>query len=116
MITDCGSYPPYHVEDYAHCLSVIRDRFDKLCEFSFDEHEGVVSGSDERRRGKIDRDRDEIGRKLERWHSEVFSLIGELYILLFALQDGRETYDMFMAEIAAKRTVGGGIRKRARPT
>jgi hypothetical protein len=115
-MSDLDKYPPYHVEDYVDCLRVIREKFDKLCEFSCDEHELAVVGSDLSGMSGINNERAEIEVKLKRWYDQVHSLIEEFYILLFAVRDGIDTCEIFMAEINAKKKLRGRTPMRRRST
>jgi hypothetical protein len=54
---------------------------------SLDEHELDISGPDESEKLKQGEAQIEMGRTLQRWSSEISSLIGEMYILFFAVRE-----------------------------
>jgi hypothetical protein len=112
LMSDYGELPGYNVDDYADRLNAARRKFDRLCKFSFDEHEASFEDGGER----IDWDleRKKKGKALDRWLKDTYAVLGELLKLFHQLRDDQEVLDIFSLEKSSRRNTNSKVRGRAR--
>jgi hypothetical protein len=112
LMSDYGKLPGYHVDYYADRLTVARRKFDRLCEFSFNEHE--ASFEDDGDQIDWDLEKKKMGAALDRWLRETYAVMRELLKLFHQLRDDQTTLDVWLLEQSSRRKIDSHAKGRAR--
>jgi hypothetical protein len=112
LISDYGELPGDNVDEYVDRLTAARRKFDRLWEFSLDEHEALIESGGER----IDWDleRKKTGQALDRWLRDTSAVMGELLKLFFQLRGDKAVLDVVSLEQSSRREINSKVRGRAR--
>jgi hypothetical protein len=104
LLSDDGQLPGYRVEDFVDILKLARRKFDKLCEFSWDELEDGTSDDQDCEIDWVAK-REKAIKKLDRWSCLSFAALHELFKLIHDVRDTQELLQVCSVDHAAKEQV-----------